>query len=322
VKGDVLFMDENQINDMEKEFRDTGSKTSEVTYSHEKDFYKGIGGELRFKAEGLFKKAKEKGISIEDINVQTLREASAEFPGIGEVGLPAFIVKVTGRDILSGQVIVDGKQIDYYNRYQKYIADKVENKNVLKDEMGRKVRENSALNISDIKELNLTERERFNIGKSLIEDKEFGLEKTITGACDRVIRKLMGENDWLYPDEARLLDEELDEVQKRAIFEGKAKRSSAAVTEKKATDRQINYFKAKVKNSGMDPEDNTIIMEVLRQAGYDKRSIDDLSTSDMSKLIDKVSEVMPRVSDMVNKGKILSSSVQKDFRQPEENLKQ
>jgi len=59
----------------------------------------------------------------------------------------------------------------------------------------------------------LTDWEKFQIGKDIIEDKEFGLEKTITGACDRIIRKLMGENDWLSPQEARLLDEEFNSVQ-------------------------------------------------------------------------------------------------------------
>jgi len=31
----------------------------------------------------------------------------------------------------TGQIIVDGKQIDYYNRYQKYIAKKIEEKNMV-----------------------------------------------------------------------------------------------------------------------------------------------------------------------------------------------
>jgi len=31
-----------------------------ITYNIDKDFYKGLKGELRLKAEGLFKKAKEK----------------------------------------------------------------------------------------------------------------------------------------------------------------------------------------------------------------------------------------------------------------------
>jgi hypothetical protein len=39
----------------------TSGKTAEVLYNKEKDFYRGMSGELRMKAEGLFKKAKEKG---------------------------------------------------------------------------------------------------------------------------------------------------------------------------------------------------------------------------------------------------------------------
>jgi len=65
-----------------------------------------------------------------------------------------------------------------------------------KDSQKNRVKENP--------EFYLTDWEKFQIGKDIIEDKEFGLEKTITGACDRIIRKLMGENDWLSPQEARL----------------------------------------------------------------------------------------------------------------------
>jgi len=98
------------------------------------------------KAEGLFKKAKEKGISIEDVSINILKENRAEFPGLGEVELPTFIVKIRGRDMSTGQIIVDGKQIDYYNRYQKYIAKKIEEKNMVgndeaKDSQKNRVKE-------------------------------------------------------------------------------------------------------------------------------------------------------------------------------------
>jgi len=68
-------------------------------------------GELRMKAEGLFKKAKEKGISIEDVSINILKENRAEFPGLGEVELPTFIVKIRGRDMSTGQIIVDGNRL-------------------------------------------------------------------------------------------------------------------------------------------------------------------------------------------------------------------
>jgi len=116
--------------------------STEIQYNQEKDFYRGIGGELRMKAEGLFKKAKEKGISIEDLSIDVLKEKGVEFPGVGNVELPSYLVKIRGKDISSGQVIVDGKQIDYYNRYQKYIAQKIEGKNAIKDERGSKVIDN------------------------------------------------------------------------------------------------------------------------------------------------------------------------------------
>jgi len=54
-----------------------------------------------------------------------------------------------------------------------------------KDSQKNRVKENP--------EFYLTDWEKFQIGKDIIEDKEFGLEKTITGACDRIIRKLMGK---------------------------------------------------------------------------------------------------------------------------------
>ena len=154
--------------------------STEIQYNQEKDFYKGIGGELRMKAEGLFKKAKEKGISIEDLSINVLKEKKVEFPGVGNVELPLYLVKIRGKDISSGQVIVDGKHIDYYNRYQKYIAQKIENKNAIKDERGRTVLESRRPLIKQNPEFALTEWEMFEIAKELIDDKEFGLEKTIT----------------------------------------------------------------------------------------------------------------------------------------------
>ena len=271
-------------------------RTPEVVYDTDKDFYKGIGGELRLKAEGLFKKAKEKGISIEEITITALKENQVEFPGIGNVELPAFIVKVKGLHA-GGQTIIDGKQIDYYNRYQRYVAERIEKKNILRDEKGKTIRENGRPKVKNELELALSEWERFEIGKDLIDDKEFGLEKTITGACDRVIRKLMGENDWLYPDEARLLDEEFNKVQNKIAQEQEARRQGLPGVSKKATERQISYLKAKIKNSGMDPENSAVIREILRLGGFDPVKIDELSTGDMSKLIDSIGGIIPKVRD-------------------------
>lgn len=260
---------------IENENRNNSNKTSEIVYNPEKDFYKGLGGELRLKAEGLFKKAKEKGISIEEIDIETLKEDEVEFPGIGIIHLPAYMIKVRGRDIQSGQTIMDGKQIDYYNRYQKYLAEKIKSRN----------------------KLLLSEQEMFEIGKNLISDKEFGIEKTITGACDRVIRKLMGENDWLYPEEIRLLDEEFNMVQKKISQDKEKRRAENAVHEKKATERQINYLKARIRNSGIDPENAAVMREVLRQAGFGTVEIRDLSVSGMSKIIDSINDVIPKVKE-------------------------
>jgi len=300
------------------------SETSDVVYSSYKDFYKGAKGELRFKAEGLFKKAKEKGLSIEEINIATLKENSVDFPGIGTVELPTYVVKVRGRDMSSNQVIVDGKQIDYFNRYQRYLAEKIWEKNVIRDEKGKILREKGRPAINKDIEYSLSDWEMFEIGKSLVEDKEFGLEKTITGACDRVIRKLMGENDWLYPEEARLLDEEFERVQEKIesqgnmdneeykgeksskpfiktgerAFDRAADKTSDKVTEqKKATERQINYLKAKLKNAGIDPDNSAVIKEILRQGGFKQEDVSDLSTLQMSKLIENITSIIPKVKD-------------------------
>jgi len=275
---------------------------NEIVYSTDKDFYRGLSGELRLKAEGLFKKAKEKGISIEEIDITTLRHNQVEFPGIGCIELPAYLVKVRGRDIQSQQVMTDGKQIDYYNRYQKYVADKITKKNMIRDNRGRIARENNKGVMKQEVDLTLSEWELFEIGRNLVDDKEFGLEKTITGACDRVIRKLMGENDWLDPEEARMLDEEFNNVQKAIAKEQSIKKQESACPQKKATDRQINYFKARIRNSGLDPENEQILMEILRQAGLEGADINTLTTSHMSKLIDNVSNILPKVKSALEKG--------------------
>lgn len=265
----------------------------DVSYDVEKDFYRGMKGELRFKAEGLFKKAKEKGISIEDIEIILLKENVIDFPGIGDVALPAYIVKVKGRELATGREIVDGKLLDYFNRYQRYMAERIESKNVQKSE-----KDNAAASGGKCSpELFLTEWERFGIGKAIVEDKEFGLEKTITGACDRVIRKLMGENDWLYSGEARLLDEEFEDVQNRMRKE-EEKRQNMQLPFKKASDRQINYLKVKIKNAGLDPDDTGVLEKVISETGFQGKTVDDLSVAEMSKVIDGISDVIPKIREM------------------------
>lgn len=286
------------------EIIESESRTPDVTYNPDKDFYRGMGGELRFKAEGLFKKAKEKGISIEDIDIAALKETRVDFPGIGAMDLPAYMVKVRGRHIQSGQVIADGKQIDYYNRYQGYMADRIEGKNLVRDERGRIVRENNKPKVKNDIDLVLNDWELFQIGKSLVDDKEFGLEKTITGACDRVIRKLMGENDWLYPDEARLLDEEFNNVQEKISAENeerKESRQDAYKGPKKATERQVSYLKARIKNSGMDPDNADVMREFLRQAGFDTSDAGELTTAEMSRVIDAFGSIFPKVREALKK---------------------
>jgi len=284
--------DENMGNFIDRtEEKEAGSTLPEIVYNQEKDFYRAIGGELRMKAEGLFKKAKEKGISIEDVSINILKENRAEFPGLGEVELPTFIVKIRGRDMSTGQIIVDGKQIDYYNRYQKYIAKKIEEKNMVgndeaKDSQKNRVKENQ--------EFYLTDWEKFQIGKDIIEDKEFGLEKTITGACDRIIRKLMGENDWLSPQEARLLDEEFNSVQS-SMQKSQEKKQKELIRKKKATPRQINYFKQRIKNMGMNPDDPKMLSKIFDRVGIEPADISELSIADMSKIIESLNDIAPKI---------------------------
>jgi len=42
------------------EEKEAGSTLPEIVYNQEKDFYRAIGGELRMKAEGLFKKQRKR----------------------------------------------------------------------------------------------------------------------------------------------------------------------------------------------------------------------------------------------------------------------
>ncbi len=293
-KGDGGMADE--INSTEKTQGDEA--TQEIIYSKDKDYYKGIGGELRMKAEGLFKKAKEKGISIEDIDIVKLNERSAQFPGIGEINLPTFVIKVRGRDVATGQVIVDGKQVDFYNRYQKYLAQKIESRNTVKDENGKTVYKNRKPKVKENPDFSLSEWEIFDIGKELLDDKEFGLEKTITGACDRIIRKLMGENDWLYPEEARMLDEEFSIVENR-IQKEQAERKDVSATQKKATLRQINYLKQKLKNMGIDPDNNFVMNGIMKEMGFNPVDISELSVGEMSKIIDSLNIIVPKIKELM-----------------------
>ncbi len=296
---------EDSVLDKEVSAGEKEGKINDVVYISEKDFYKGYSGEFRLKAEGLFKKAKEKGISIEDIDIKQIKERQIEFPGLGTIDLSAFIVTIRGKHVHSGQVMVDGKHIDYYNIYQKYVAEKIEKKNSVRDEKGRIVRENNKPKMKEVKDLSLSEWERFEIGKNLVDDKEFGIEKTITGACERIIRKLMGENDWLYPGEARLLDEEFKSVQSK-ITEGQENKKSQLKTEsqhqsgsKKATDRQINFLKARIKNNGIDPDDDFIMGEIMKQSGFNTSRLNELTTTDMSKIIDSIGVIIPRVKEVM-----------------------
>lgn len=280
----------DEIEDADKPF--------EIVYDTAKDFYKGIRGELRFKAEGLFKKAKEKGISIETIEINTLKEEHIDFPGLGMISLPAYVVKVKGMLLENQQTMVDGKQIDFYNRYLKYAAGRIEEKNLVRDEKGRVIFTNKKPVIKQEPELSLSDWEKFEVGKALVEDKEFGLEKTITGACDRVIRKLMGENDWLYPGEARLLEEEFNEVDRKVSAREMDKAADTGY--KKASDKQISYFKSKVRNAGLDPEDRNIVTTIIEQAGFGNKSPEQLSMPEMSRLIDAAGGIIPVVKEMVN----------------------
>lgn len=310
-------------NDVLSDVINTEEKSTDVIYHSEKDFYKGIGGELRFKAEGLFKKAREKGISIEEISISPLKEKQAEFPGIGIVDLPSYIIKVKGRHLQSGQTMVDGKLIDYFNRFQAYIASKIESKNAMRDERGRIIRDNNKRpRLKEDVTFFLDDWERFEIGKNLVDDKEFGLEKTITGACDRVIRKLMGENDWLYPEEARLLDEEFENVQQRIEKEQETGASESLKRQKKATERQINYLKAKIKNLGLNPDDSWTIKEILRHAGYEESDFRDLSTTDMSKLIDSIAEIVKKLKDGPEKAHIANIGGCNEFNEMSGHVKQ
>lgn len=292
-----------------------------IVYNKDKDYYKGIGGELRMKAEGLFKKAKEKGISIEDIDIVEINERSMQFPGIGEISLPTFIIKVKGIDISSGRVIVDAKQIDYYNRFQKYLAQRIENRNAIRDESGKTVYRNRKPRIKENPDFSLDDWELFDIGKELLDDKEFGLEKTITGACDRIIRKLMGENDWLYPEEARMLDEEFNMIESKIQKERETKREN--VTGKKmATIRQINYLKQKLKNLGVDSDNSAVMDRLLKEMGFEAKDLNELTIAEMSKMIDNLNILASKIKEDLPPTEPVSGTSSENNKEIQDNYKQ
>lgn len=294
-------MDDKRISDVDDVSQDKLNefdKPIDITYDTEKDFYKGIRGELRFKAEGLFKKAREKGISIEEIEISTAKEEVVDFPGIGNIDLPTYVVKVKGIILENQQSMVDGKQLDFYNRYKKYVADKIEEKNLVRDERGKVAYVNRKPVVNQNPDFSLTDWEKFEIAKSIIEDKEFGLEKTITGACDRVIRKLMGENDWLYPGEARLLEEEFDQVDQKISAREAQRNESGPV--RKASEKQINYLKNKIRNSGLDPEDRGIVTLILEYTGVSGAALENVSMTEMSRLIDSFNDIIPQIKERIN----------------------
>lgn len=270
-------------------------QSDSVSYSVDKDFYEGIGGELRFNAEGLHKKSKEKGISIKNVEIIPLAQKSTEFPGIGNVDLPAYIARVIGKQMSTEREIADVKQIDYFNMYQKYVADKLEIKNSkllgnIVDAPDNKMNEGKK-----VPQFFLTDWERFEIGKAIIEDKEFGLEKTVTGACDRVIRKLMGENDWLYLKEAEMLESEFNDVDRRKQLRESTKNIDSNKTYKRASEKQKNYLKMRIKNGGLNPDSQETINRVVSETGFINKTIDELSMAEMSKVIESIPQVLPKL---------------------------
>lgn len=271
-------------------------QADEVFYDTEKDFYEGARGELRFNAEGLLKKAKEKGISIEKVDIITLNKKTVDFPGIGSMDLDAYVVKVKGKELSTGREVADVKQIDYFNIYQKYIAEKIQNKDTARHRKQKQSGDDKIQSDNLPGEHLLTNWEKFEIGKAIIDDKEFGLEKTVTGACDRVIRKLMGENHWLYPKEAKMLETEFNEVNKRIQKEANKTTSPMKTTTKKASERQKNYLKVKIKNSGFNPDSQEILNRVVSEMGFKNKTIDDLSMTEMSKVIENVPTVLSKLS--------------------------
>lgn len=270
-------------------------QSNSVSYSVDKDFYEGIGGELRFNAEGLHKKAKEKGISIKNVEIIPLARKSAEFPGIGNVDLPAYIARVIGEQMSTEREIADVKQIDYFNMYQKYVANRLEIKNSKLSDNIVDAPDNKMNEGKKVPQFFLTDWERFEIGKAIIEDKEFGLEKTVTGACDRVIRKLMGENDWLYLKEAEMLESEFNDVNRRKQQHYSTKSADSSKTYKRASERQKNYLKMKIKNAGLNPDSKETINRVVSEMGFTNKTIDELSMAEMSKVIESIPQVLPKL---------------------------
>jgi len=104
----------------------------------------------------------------------------------------------------------------------------------------------------------------------------------------------MGENDWLSPQEARLLDEEFNSVQS-SMQKSQEKKQKELIRKKKATPRQINYFKQRIKNMGMNPDDPKMLSKIFDRVGIEPADISELSIADMSKIIESLNDIAPKI---------------------------
>jgi len=85
----------------------------------------------------------------------------------------------------------------------------------------------------------------------------------------------MGENDWLSPQEARLLDEEFNSVQ--SSMQKVRRKTEGVDPEKESNPRQINYFKQRIKNMGMNPDDPKMLSKIFDRVGIEPADISELS---------------------------------------------
>ena len=131
----------------------------------------------------------------------------------------------------------------------------------------------------------------------------------------------MGENDWLYPEEARMLDEEFNMIETRIQKEQEIKKENTT-TKKMATVRQINYLKQKLKNMGIDSENSTVMNSLLKEMGFEVKDINELTVSEMSKMIDSLNTLVPKIKEVLSPSGLATNKNIETNNDVQENYKQ
>ena len=118
-----------------------------------------------------------------------------------------------------------------------------------------------------------------------------------------------------------MLDEEFNSVENRIHKEHEI-RKDASTTKKKATERQINYLKQKLKNMGVDTDNSTAINGIIKEMGFESKDISELTIGEMSKIIDGLNTIVPKIKEMLVKPEFAEKLKQETDTEVPENFKQ